>query len=323
MAGERWDALDDLRGIAVLVMVPVNVAAAFTSIPSWFRHAPAEGLTIADLVVPVFLFSLGLSASFSFKARRARAGFGRTFLHMLVRYSVLFAFGTIGIILMDPGHGTPWHTGAGWEVLQMLGATGLFSFFFLLLPPWPRLGAAALLLAGVEALRPAGLGTLMRAWYTTGLAGPWGTFSLSFFAISASALGELVKEAKSGTRLLASGLMAGAMAVSGGIALLFFPPSKHLLSLSYILLGGAVSSALLAAIVVWRERLGWPLPLVGSLGRNPLLLYMVHAVLGVALHALAPDNVAAWEAWTMSLAVLAACTAAAVVLDRRKIYIKL
>jgi predicted acyltransferase len=114
MAGARWDALDDLRGIAVLVMVPVNVAAAFTSIPPWFKHAPAVGLTVADLVVPVFLFSLGLSASFSFKNRMAQSGFGRTFLHALTRFAVLFAFGTIGVVLVDPGHGAPWHPGAGW-----------------------------------------------------------------------------------------------------------------------------------------------------------------------------------------------------------------
>ena len=248
-------------------------------------------------------------------------GFGKTFLHALVRYAVLFAFGTIGVILVDSG---PGHSGGpGWEVLQMLGATGLFSFFFLLLPPWPRLGAAALLLAAVEVLRPLGLGTLMGGWYDSGLGGPWGTFSLSFFVICASALGEMVKEAKSGTRVLTSALTAVGMAFAGGIALLFFPPSKHLLSLSYILLGGAISSALLAVLVVWRERLGWPLPLVGSLGRNPLLLYMLHAVLGLAVHALRPDNVAAWEAWSLSLAVLAVCIAAAVVLDRRKIFIKL
>jgi predicted acyltransferase len=329
MTGARWDALDDLRGLAVLVMVPVNVAASFVSIPSWFKHAPAAGLTVADLVVPVFLFSLGLSASFSFTSRREKKGLGRTFLHALVRYAVLFAFGTIGIILVDPGHGTgaysplPWHSGAGWEVLQMLGATGLFSFFFLLLRPWPRLAAAALLLAVVEALRPVGLGSLMRGWYDTGLAGPWGTFSLSFYAVSASSLGEMVKDAKGGTRALAAGVMTSGLAVAGGLALLFFPPSKHLLSLSYILLGGAVSSALLTGLVVWREHLKWPLPLVGSLGRNPLLLYMLHAVLGLALHALVPDNVAAWEAWAASLAVLAVCTAAAVVLDGRKISIRL
>jgi hypothetical protein len=59
------------------------------------------------------------------------------------------------------------------------------------------------------------------------------------------------------------------------------------------------------------------------MGRNPLLLYMLHAVLGVAVHSLLPDDVAAWEAWSASLAVLAVCVAAAVILDRRKIYIKL
>jgi len=329
MPAERWEALDDLRGLAVFVMVPVNVAAVFTLIPSWFKHAPADGLTIADLVVPVFLFSLGLSASFSFKRRIGRDGFGRTFLHALIRYAVLFAFGTIGIILVGSGNGVPWPAKChgipwqGWEVLQMLGATGLFSFFFLLLPPWPRLGAAALLLATVEALRPLGLGALMRGWYDSGLAGPWGTFSLSFFAIAASALGELVKEAKRETRLAACGIMAACLAVGAGVALMFFPLSKHLLSASYILLGGAVSAALLALLVVWREYLGWPLPGIGGLGRNPLLLYMLHAVLGLAVHALRPDNVGAWEAWSWSLAVLAVCIAAAVVLDRRKIYIKL
>ena len=127
----RWAALDDLRGLAILVMVPVNVAAPFLLIPAWFKHAPADGLTLPDFVVPAFLFSLGLSAALSFKARRQRTGLGRTFLHALIRSAVLFAFGTVGILLVDQG--------ARWEILQMLGATGLFSFFFLLLPPWPRL----------------------------------------------------------------------------------------------------------------------------------------------------------------------------------------
>ena len=154
-------------------MVPVNIAAVFTSIPAWFKHAPANGLTLADFVVPAFLFSLGLSASFSFKARTRDRGLGRTFLHAFLRSAALFAFGSIGVLLVD-------HS-ARWEILQMLGATGLFAFFFLLIAPWPRLGAAVLLLAGVEILRPLGLGSLMQAWYETGMAGPWGTFSLSFF----------------------------------------------------------------------------------------------------------------------------------------------
>jgi len=296
-------------------MVPVNIAAAFTSIPAWFKHAPAEGLTLPDFVVPAFLFSLGLSASFSFKTRTRDRGFGRTFFHALVRFAVLFVFGSIGVLLVD--HSTRW------EILQMLGATGLFSFFFLLVPPWPRLGAAVLLLAGVEFLRPFGLGSLMQAWYETGIAGPWGTFSLSFFAISASALGELVKDASSENRLARAALFAGVLSAGGLLALPFFPFNKHVVSLSYVLFAAGVSSALLALLVLVREMWGMKPPIVGSMGRNALLLYMLHAVIGVGVQALLGPDVTAGLAWGVSFLVLGACAVVAVVMDRNRVYVKL
>jgi predicted acyltransferase len=295
-------------------MVPVNVAAVFRAIPAWFKHAPGTGLTLPDFVVPLFLYSLGLSSSFSFKARMREKGFGRTFLHALVRYAVLFAFGSIGILLVD--HSTRW------ETLQMLGATGLLSFFFLLLPPWPRLGAAGVLLAGVEILRPLGLGALMNAWYDTGIAGPWGTFSLAFFAVVASSLGELVNGAPSSRRLSMAALFAGVLCAAGLAALAFFPFSKHELSLSYILFTAGISSALLAALIAVREMGGVKLPVVGSLGRNALVLYMLHAVIGVIAAALLGDDISAGLAWVVSFLVLGVCILTAVVLDRKKLYIK-
>ena len=296
-------------------MVPVNVAADFRAIPAWFKHAPGAGLTLPDFVVPAFLFSLGLSASFSFRARVRDKGFGRAFLHALVRYTVLFAFGSIGILLVD-------HS-ARWEILQMLGITGLLSFFFLLLRPVPRLAAAALLLAGVEVLRPLGLGALMNGWYDTGIAGPWGTFSLSFFAIVASSLGELVKDASSNRRLSMAALFAVTLCAAGLAARVFFPFSKHGLSLSYILFTAGISSALLAALVAVREMMGMKLPVVGSLGRNALVLYMLHAVIGVVAAALLGDDIGAGLAWAVSFAVLGVCILAAIVLDRRKLFIRL
>jgi predicted acyltransferase len=296
-------------------MVPVNVAAAFSAIPAWFKHAPGPGLTLPDFVVPVFLFSLGLSASFSFKARVRDRGFGRTFLHALVRYALLFAFGSIGILFVD--HSTRW------EILQMVGATGLFSFFFLLLPPWPRLGAAVFILAGVETLRPLGLGSLMNAWYDTGIAGPWGTFSLSFFAITASAIGEMVKDASSRRRLSVAAVCAGVLGAAGLLALAFFPFSKHLLSLSYILFTAGVSSALLAMLILVREMDGVKLPVLGSLGRNALVLYMLHAVIGVLMQSLLGDAISAGLAWGVSFLVLGVCILAAVVMDRTRLYVKL
>ena len=315
MARERWAALDDLRGLAVLVMIPVNVAAEFTGIPGWFKHAPANGLTLADFVVPVFLFSLGLSASFSFKSRLAERGLARTVLHALYRYALLFAFGTVGILFVDHG--------ASWEVLQMLGATGFFAFFFLFIPPRQRLTAAAALLAAVEVLRLFGLGTLMARWYDTGLGGPWGTFSLSFIVIVASALGELLQTATARRRIEIASTAAGILAAAGLLALLYTPFSKHLLSLSYILFTTGVASALLALLVVASEIGKVTLPVIGPIGRNPLVLYMLHAVLGVVLHSIIADSVSAPLAWLFTLLILALCFGAAWLLDARKIFIRL
>lgn len=296
-------------------MVPVNVAATFSAIPAWFKHAPADGLTLPDFVVPAFLFSLGLSASFSYRARVADRGYFRTLLHALIRYAVLFAFGSIGILLVD-------HS-SRWETLQMLGATGFLSFLFLPLPPWPRIGAAVVMLAAVEVLRPLGLGSLIHGWYDTGLGGPWGTFSLAFFAITASALGEMLRLEGTGRRVRVTGAAALVLAAAGLLSLLYVPFSKHMLSLSYILFTAGVSSGLLCLLVLLRELGGVRLPVVARMGRNALLLYMLHAVLGVAAQALLGDNAAAAAAWGASLLVLVLCAVAGVALDRRKLYVKL
>ena len=111
----------------------------------------------------------------------------------------------------------------------MLGATGMFAFFFLFLPPWPRLAAAGLLLAAVEVLRPFGLGALLNEWYASGIGGPWGTFSLGFLVIVASALGELVKDGvDTRRRLFVTGVSAVALCAAGLVARIW-TPSKHLL----------------------------------------------------------------------------------------------
>jgi predicted acyltransferase len=312
---QRWEALDDLRGLAILTMIPVNVAAPFSGIPGWFKHAPANGLAFADFILPCFLFSLGLSASFSFGRRVKEKGFGRTLLHALIRYAVLFAFGTAGILLVD-------HT-SRWEILQMLGATGIFSFFFLLLSPWVRIGAATLMLACIEVLRPLGLGSLMAGWYDSGLAGPWGTFSLSFLIITASALGELARQGDARKRLAFSAGFGGAMMAAGIAASFFLPFSKHLVSLSYILFTGGVSAGVLALLVVITELWGGSLGFVASLGRNPLLLYMLHAVLGVIVLAILGADIGPLAAWGACALVLAACVAAALALDAKKLYVRL
>jgi predicted acyltransferase len=199
----------------------------------------------------------------------------------------------------------------------------MLSFFFLGLRPWPRIGAAVLMLAAVEVLRPLGLGALIRNWHDTGLGGPWGTFSLSFFAITASALGELTIDLPVVRRLGALTVAAVVLAGAGAVALLLGPFSKHLLSASYILFTSGVSAALLACLAAWREALRFPLPALGSLGRNPLLLYIVHALLGLVVLALFSTSSAPLTAWGAGLGVLVLCAGLALLLDRFKLYVKL
>jgi predicted acyltransferase len=314
-ARKRWEALDDLRGLAVLIMIPVNVAAPYAGIPAWFKHAPADGLTIADVVVPLFLFSLGMSAGFSWKRRVAERGYGRTLLHAVIRNALLCAFGVAGMLLADPGD--------RWEVLTMLGVTGMLSFFFLGLRPLPRIAAGLLLLAVVELLRPLGLGLLMGRWYDTGLAGPWGTASLAFFPIVASALGELAVEQPPARKVTILGAAGFLMAAAGAGALVYAPFSKHLLSVSYILFTAGLSSGILALLAIGREMAHVRLPFLDAMGRNPLLLYMLHSVLGLAALALFAAMSPGWIAWISAGGVLVICVLAALLLDWRKLYVKL
>jgi predicted acyltransferase len=179
------------------------------------------------------------------------------------------------------------------------------------------------LLAAVEVLQPIGPGGLMNAWYDTGIGGPWGTFSLSFFAIVASALGQLLRDRHSGRRLRISGALALVLCAAGLIARPFFPFNMHALSLSHILFTAGVSCGLLTLLVLLREIGGVKLPIMGGMGRNALLLYMLHAVIGVAVSAVLGAVVGAGTAWGASFLVLAICAAAACALDWRKIYLKL
>ncbi|XP_062223205.1 uncharacterized protein LOC133922062 isoform X2 [Phragmites australis] len=63
-ARQRLVSLDVFRGITVLLMIIVDDAGAF--LPA-LNHSPWDGLTIADFVMPFFLFIVGVSLTLSYK----------------------------------------------------------------------------------------------------------------------------------------------------------------------------------------------------------------------------------------------------------------
>src|SRR3972149_430728 len=91
----RIEAVDQYRGIAVILMVVANYLADVANIPAWLKHAPDIGLTPIDLIAPLFIFAIGLTYGSSYRRRRDRDGLGRTGCYFLRRFLALIGIGAI------------------------------------------------------------------------------------------------------------------------------------------------------------------------------------------------------------------------------------
>jgi len=88
---ERLKSLDTFRGICLTIMMFVNYGGG----RYWFfDHAKWHGLTVADLVMPWFMFMMGVSFTFSMKSM-IRRGFSKyeIFHKMAIRALKLFVLG--------------------------------------------------------------------------------------------------------------------------------------------------------------------------------------------------------------------------------------
>ena len=86
--------MDALRGLTILLMIFVNDLGP--GAPSWLHHihpSNADGMTVADIVFPAFLFIVGVSIPLALE-RWQQSGTGRWALvrHILIR--------TLGLLFM-------------------------------------------------------------------------------------------------------------------------------------------------------------------------------------------------------------------------------
>ncbi|XP_053644805.1 heparan-alpha-glucosaminide N-acetyltransferase isoform X1 [Cherax quadricarinatus] len=91
--GGRLLSLDTFRGLAIIIMVFVNYGGGQYY---FFQHARWNGLTVADLVFPWFLWIMGVSLIFSIRSqlRRTTKRY-MMLLHILKRCTILFFLGLI------------------------------------------------------------------------------------------------------------------------------------------------------------------------------------------------------------------------------------
>jgi predicted acyltransferase len=306
----RLAAIDYFRGLAIILMVLSNFSVSVAIVPSWLKHAHDIGLTINDLIAPLFIFAIGLTFGLSVRRRAQRTSRWEAIQQAATRYLAIFGLGAIisaGGLLAGYSAGE-----VGWGVLQAIGIAGLLALPTLFLPTGWRFGIGLVLLGVYQVL-------LDRFWLQTVLGAPHGgflgAFSWTAMLILATALADLYHDPQKRKLYL----LAVVLFLAGGIALSFFSPiSKNRVSAAYVLVSLGASGVLFGLFHLFVERVKRRLPLLVAWGKNPLLLYLLHYVViaifflpGIpALYAEAPAwlvlleaafllGVLSWVAWIL------------------------
>ncbi|MGV3705362.1 MAG: DUF5009 domain-containing protein [Arcticibacter sp.] len=101
MKPPRSIAIDAFRALIMLLMIFVNDLWTLHHTPGWLEHVPADvdGMGLADVVFPAFLFIVGLSVPFALESRRRKGDSPiGIFIHILSR---TFALLLMGLFLVN------------------------------------------------------------------------------------------------------------------------------------------------------------------------------------------------------------------------------
>ena len=295
----RVSSVDIMRGITIAGMILVNTAGDFEHVYAPLDHAAWDGLHLADVVFPFFVFVMGVSLALAL-SRALELGATRSQLvpKIVRRTLILLALGLLCNTFPSIDLATIRVPG----VLQRIALAYACAAAVLLLVrnSVGRAGVAALLVLGYEALLSfvpvPGFGPGLRTpegnlvGYVDRLVLPGHLLTpnfdpeglLSALPTIATALigvlcGTWLRESREAGRVIAGLLIAGLLCVIAGVALdPINPINKSLWSGSFVLVTaglGMVCLALLHGVVDvqgWRR---WALPFE-MLGSNAIVLYV-------------------------------------------------
>lgn len=310
MPARRLMSIDALRGFDMFFII--GGARIFTSLhdvfdrpaTAWIRtqltHVKWEGFRFEDLIMPLFLFIVGVVMPFSFQ-KRLDAGQSklRLYLHILKRTIILFILGMIAqghllefdISKLHIYSNTLQAIAAGYIISAIImlnlgirwqiAATGILLLLFwalMMLVPVPGHGAGVLTPDGNLAIY---IDRIIFGHFIDGTEPPY-TWILSSMTFACTVMlgvmaGHLLRLDKAGIRkvlwLLAAG---GGCIVAGLVWNLFFPIIKHLWTSSFVLFSGGLCYVLLALFYLVIDVLGfreWAFGFV-VIGTNAIAVYM-------------------------------------------------
>lgn len=124
---KRLRALDTFRGIAIVLMIFVNSGGGGYR---WLRHATWDGLYVADLVFPSFLWIMGVCLPFALRSQLDGGGVGGQLPHRRRRRHILVQVLVRSLKLFALGVCVNSTSGAGFEELRLMGVLQRFGITY-------------------------------------------------------------------------------------------------------------------------------------------------------------------------------------------------
>ena len=343
---KRIQAIDILRGATVALMILVNNPGSWEAVWGPLKHAAWNGLTLADLVFPLFLFVMGVSMYFSLR----KGGFKLSW--KILKRALMLIF--IGLVLNWMGSAF-WTHSFGLSSLRYTGVLqrfglcfGLSALLVCLLPhkslPWVGVAFLAaytgILLAGNGyAYGPENiLSRFDRAlipdahlYLDNGIdpEGILSTLPCLSHTLAGFLIGKLVAEKKERATLL-SGI---ALLAAGLLISIWLPINKKIWSPRFVLVLCGLGTVLLVAIyyITDEKRILKGTRFFRDFGTNAIYCYVIAhfiawALSGTGFHEWFMGLFAAPSAWS-SLAYSVLCVLltwlSVIPLRRKGIYLKL
>jgi predicted acyltransferase len=276
---QRIVAIDALRGLTFLVMLFVNCLSGARGVPYGLQHfaADVDGMSLADIVFPAFLFVVGTSIPFSLNHRLAvQGGMPQTLWQVVSR-----AFGliVIGLFMVNAEEG---YNQAAMGISIELWSLCFFAAVLLVWGPWPNKllrGAGALVivaLALVYRSGPDGQGWMATSWwgilgcigwaYLVGslvyLAGR-GRMVVLALAVAGCVLWFVLSHAYGGNEILAMHATHSSIVLCGALCVLLFFDGKRGAGSQRRLWDG-LGLALLLALAAWLLHHVYPISKIGA-----------------------------------------------------------
>ncbi|MHC4395549.1 MAG: acyltransferase family protein [Planctomycetota bacterium] len=301
--GKRICSVDAFRGFIMMAMLMGTFGLKeLSQHPVWgffyrqLNHAPWRGFTFEDIILPLFLWIIGVAMSLSdAKRRKTSEGFATRLRHALKRAIILFV---LGFMMSWLNAGKPYF-GAG--VLQILAVSYFVSFlflsksikiqafafasllfiywFFIFIIPVPGAGRNSYVLYKnlVFYLDETIIGTATRWGYL------YTVITSSAVVMYGSIIGKLLIRKRSDTKFMKTLAILGAAGIAGGLILNpFVPIIKRMFTSSYTLFTCGLITLLFGLFYWMIDMKGWKKPgfIFVVFGMNSIFVYSVHIFLG-------------------------------------------